>query len=204
MIVFQVFSALQEKALVGYIIKCNKFNYGLSVNQVRRLAYQFAVKQNLSYPVGWNKFEKASYDWYFSFMNRNKNLSLRKPSPTSIARAKGFCKENVDDFFQNYDEIMKGHIYDPVNIWNCDETSCPTVPPKPIKVVAEKGSIAGKSASAEKGTNVTMVAAVSAAGQSIPPVFLFPRKNMQSHYMDNATPGAKGFANGSGYTVDST
>lgn len=84
-------------------------------------------------------------------MARNKNLSLRKPSPTSIARAKGFCKENVDEFFKNYDEVLKNYIYPPGQIWNCDETSCPTVPPKPQKVVAEKGTDVGKSAAAEKG-----------------------------------------------------
>lgn len=53
--------------------------------------------------------------------------------------------------------------------------------------------------SAERGTNVTMTIAVSATGQSIPPFYLFPQKNMKSSFLYNASPGSVGYANTSGW-----
>lgn len=149
------------------------------------MAYQYAVKHNVNFPSGWEEYGKAIKDWFYGFMKRHTILSLRKPAPLSIFRAKGFSTNLFANLMSVYDNI--------------DETGFPTVPPKPGKVIAEKGSRVGKAAGAERGTNVSMCIGVSASGQSIPPFFLFPRKNWKSMYMDNATPGAVGFANDSGY-----
>lgn len=46
---------------------------------------------------------------------------------------------------------------------------------------------------------VTMALAVSAYGNFIPPVFLFPEKYLPEHYMKNATPQAIGIPNESGW-----
>lgn len=137
------------------------------------------MKNEAPHPNGWNEMEKATKDWYYDFMQRNKNLSLRKPTPMSMSRAKGFCKENVDDFFNNLEAELKEYNFPAHRQWNCDESGFPIVPPKPGKVVVAKGSSrVGKAASAERGTNVSMCLSVSAAG-------LFPRKNFKP--IDNAT-----------------
>lgn len=196
-IFIQIFSEIQETALANYLKTCAKMNYGLSVNNILCLAYQYAVEHKVPHPKGWEKSKKATKDWYYGFMKRNPTLSLRKPTPTSLARSKGFCKESVEEFFTNYSPFAQN--YPPNRIYNADETNCPTVATKPGKVVAEKGSAVGRMASGEKGTNVTMCLAVNAAGESIPPFYLFPRKNMQRYFMDNATPGSVGYANGSGW-----
>lgn len=41
----------------------------------------------------------AGRDWLTSFLRRHKEISLRDPEPTSIARAVGFNKPSVDRFF---------------------------------------------------------------------------------------------------------
>ena len=43
----------------------------------------------------------AGYDWVAGFRKRNPNLSLRKPESTSLARAQGFNKPNVDKFLKS-------------------------------------------------------------------------------------------------------
>lgn len=76
------------------------------------------------------------------------------------------------------------------------KTGLPTVPSKVTKTVALKGTKRiGKFASAERGTNVT----INAFGGFTALFFLFPRKNMRADYLDHASPGAVGFANGSGW-----
>jgi len=85
-----------------------------------------------------------------------------------------------------------------------DETGFSTVPTKIGKVIAVRGvKKVGLISSAERGTMITMALALRrrwhAEGNSIPPYFLFPTKKMQGWYMDDASPGAVGFANESGW-----
>lgn len=56
-----------------------------------------------------------------------------------MARAKGFCKENVNDFFEIFKNTVDENKIDATNIYNVDETGVSTVQNKCQKVVAEKG-----------------------------------------------------------------
>ncbi|XP_049306157.1 uncharacterized protein LOC125776678 [Bactrocera dorsalis] len=190
----------QEKALISYILQASDINYGISLMELRKLAYEFARKVGASYPDPWNDNQQASKDWQLAFMKRHKNLSLRTPEQVSQSRAKRFNKENVDAFFANLSSVLGRTPFEPHRIWNMDETGCPTVPTRPVKTIARKGQKqVGPSTSAEKGTNVSLALDVSASGQSIPPFFLFPRVNMKEIFMTHASHGAVSVANGSGY-----
>lgn len=156
--------------------------YGLTVKEIRRLAFKVAKFMQIDYPLSWNKGEMASSDWYYSFINRNDKLSLRAPRLTSANRIKSFTKANVDEFFKNLGEIYTEFpdlTSKTFRVWNMDETSLSTVPSKMPKVVAETGAKrVGQLAAGERGTNITMALAVSIRGECIPPFYIFPRKNI--------------------------
>lgn len=58
-----------------------------------------------------------------------------------------------------------------------DETGFPTVPTRADKIITLKGTKrVGQVASAERGSSITMALTINAAGNSIPPMFLFPGK----------------------------
>lgn len=183
-----------------YLLKSSQLCFGLSRNELRRLALEFAKTIKVAYPESWNENMMASRGWYEGFMKRHANLSLRTPEKISANRAKAFSKENVEAFFANLKSLHDETPFTPDRIWNMDESGFPTVPNKVGKVIAEKGSKrVGQMASQERGTNVTMALAVNAMGNSIPPVFLFPRKIMRDYFMDNAPLLSIGFANSSGW-----
>uniref|UniRef100_A0A1B0D8L0 DDE-1 domain-containing protein n=1 Tax=Phlebotomus papatasi TaxID=29031 RepID=A0A1B0D8L0_PHLPP len=53
--------------------------------------------------------------------------------------------------------------------------------------------------SSERGTLITVALAVNAAGNSIPPFFIFPRVKYHEHFINGAPPGSIGAANPSGW-----
>ena len=68
-------------------------------------------------------------------------------------------------------------------IWNADETGASTVV-RPNKVVAAKGKQnVGAMTSGKRGTNVTVVTAISASRNTVPPTFVFRRKNYSLIYI---------------------
>lgn len=74
-----------------------------------------------------------------------------------------------------------------------DETGISTVPNKPPRVISMRGKrCVSKIASAERGINVTLVSAVNAAGNYLPPALIFPRKRLKAELLDGASPSSIG------------
>ena len=59
----------------------------------------------------------------------------------------------------------------------------------PIKIMAAKGKQnVGAVMSGERGTNVIVANAESASGNTVPPMFVFPRKNYEDYFFNNGPP----------------
>lgn len=88
------------------------------------------------------------------------------------------------------------------DIWNVDETGITTVQ-KPSKIVAKKGvKQVGAITSGERGVLVTLTVAVCANGNSIPPMFIFPRKKYHDHFVRDGPTDCIGTGNTSGWTTE--
>uniref|UniRef100_A0A8D8H689 (northern house mosquito) hypothetical protein n=1 Tax=Culex pipiens TaxID=7175 RepID=A0A8D8H689_CULPI len=84
------------------------------------MAYQMAKANNIPHPF--NHEEKhAGTDWFYCFRKRFPNLVLRVAEPTSMARAKGFNRKSVGDYFQLVSNIFAEHFYPPDKFYNMDE-----------------------------------------------------------------------------------
>ncbi|KAJ0169944.1 hypothetical protein K1T71_014550 [Dendrolimus kikuchii] len=132
-------------------------------------------------------------------MKRNADLSIRSPEATSLSRCTSFNRTNVHSFFEKYTEVFQRHNLTPSRIWNMDETGVTTVQ-KPKKIVAQKGlKQVGSATSGERGTLITLAAAVNAIGNTIPPMFIFPRIRYSSLFLSNGPPESIGAGNSSGW-----
>ncbi|KAJ8930221.1 hypothetical protein NQ314_016999 [Rhamnusium bicolor] len=178
-----------------------KMHYGLNLANVKKLACEYAITNKKKYPSQWDKKKEAGDNWLRCFRNRHSaSLSLRKPEGTSLARSMSFNKETVEAFFKAYKSALAKGKFEPSRIYNVDETGITTVQ-HPPKILAPKGvKQIGGMTSAEKGVLVTMICCINAAGNTVPPLFVFPRANFKNHMLKGASVRAIGAANKSGWS----
>lgn len=193
-----VFDEKFESMLVDYALTMESKFYGLTQQDLRKLAYQLAVRNNIPNPFSNNA---AGRYWLKGFLRRNKNtLAVRKPTGTSFARAHGFTKQRMTEFYDLLDKVYDEKKYPADRIFNVDETGLSIVQSKHPKIIARRGKkqIAAMT-SAERGSLITVVACMSPAGIFVPPLIIFPRKNMTEALMRGAPLGAIGRAHPSGW-----
>ena len=193
-----VFSDEFENELVMHVVEMQQRFYGLTLCDLRSVAYQLAERNELKHPFSSNT-KLAGTDWAHSFLKRYPELSLRKPEATSMSRLSGFNKVQVQKFFDLLSSKLKTKKFSPKQIFNVDETGITTVQ-TPGKILARKGSKqVGRVVSAERGSTTTVLCAMSADGCYVPPVFLFKRKNMNDRLLKNCPPGSVGFPSPTGW-----
>ena len=193
-----VFPPEMEQDLASHIKLLADMFHGLSVQKCCTLAYQFALHNKMNIPDRWAKNGKAGADWWPAFRSRQ-HLAVRNPEATSFARSSAFNRPVVNQFYDNLAAVMDANHFEPEDIFNCDETGCTTVQ-RPKQVVTEQGrKQVGSITSSERGELVTVVYAVSASGNVIPPLFIFPRVNYKDHFIRGAPPGSVGRATRSGW-----
>ena len=196
-----VFTSKMEKDLGDHIKALADMYFGLSMEKCRELAYEFAKQNGVPVPKSWNDNRLAGKAWWLGF-KRRQNLSIRSPEATSLGRATAFNRQTVKEFYDNLALVMDTHHFTPDVIYNLDETGCTTVQ-KPRDIVTERGrKQVGAATSAERGELVTVVYAVSASGNVIPPMFIFPRVNFRDHFVRGGPPGSVGKANRSGWITE--
>ncbi|XP_063225877.1 uncharacterized protein LOC134532841 [Bacillus rossius redtenbacheri] len=198
----KIFTTQQENELVDYLVKCANMCYGLTTTQCRQLAYNLAKSNDIDVPDNWERNKEAGIDWFYGFRQRNPTLTIRKPEGCSLSRATSFNRHNVNMFYDNLQEILQREpkFCDGTRIFNLDETSTKTVPDKLQNVIAGKGiKQVNQATSGEKGILDTTCCIVNAAGNSLPPVMIFPRKKVTDVMFEKAPCGTLALSEKSGW-----
>lgn len=178
-----------EEEICQHVLRLEECMFGMTPTDLRKLAFSVAEKNNI--PHRFNREKKiAGKKWYYNFMRRHKDLSLRQPEATSIARATGFNRERVGEFFDILTKIVDDNKLNATRIFNADETGLSTVQKKTRRIIAKRGKQqVGSITSGERGVTTTAVCCASAAGQYIPPMLIFKRARSKDELMDGAPPG---------------
>jgi len=129
--------------------------FGLTMEDVRKLAYQIAVKNNL---IEAGNRDFLGHDWLKGVLRRHPQVTPRTPEATSASRARGFNPEVVNKFYDVYEDLLDKYHFQPQNIYNVDETGMTTVQGTGSEILAMIGRRrVGCLTSAERGQLVTVV-----------------------------------------------
>lgn len=185
-----IFNERFETDLVDFILAMEASGFGLTRRDVMKIAYQLAEKNKLQHNFSHEK-HSAGKTWLRLFLQRHPEVSFRRPTGTSLARLRGFNREDVNQFYTLLETVMEQNNYPASNVYNVDETGISVVPARMPEVLAKKGKrqIAATT-SAERGSTVTCVMCMSASGTYVPPMMIFPRKRDHPLLMKGAPPGA--------------
>ena len=86
----------KEDKLCQYCLDMADMGYGLTIEDIKVVAYCIAASSGRSHPF---KQGSAGRDWYEGFLRRHPQLSLRKPEALSYAKAKNANVKMVEDFY---------------------------------------------------------------------------------------------------------
>ena len=183
-----VLSSMEDR-LAHYLVEMADMGFGLSRQEVMRLAFQIAEESGIKHPF---KNCTAGRKWFEAFRFRNPNLTLRTPEALSYARAKSVNPKTIEDFFAKLGAIYArlNLFCRPMQVFNVDESGVNVTQHKG-KVIAEvKRKGVHRVVAAEKGKNHTVIACGSASGFVLPPMIIFPRVRVSEGLKANAPPGS--------------
>ena len=178
-----------EAQLVKHAIDLEARFYGLTPQNLRRLAYQIAEINQVK--TRFNHDEKlAGKKWLKGFLKRHPEIPLCLPEATSLACASGFNRSQIDAFLKILIKTVEKNNISADYIYNMDESGISVVQ-KMTKILARKGKRQiGSITSMELGRTVTIICSNNAAGNFVPPGFLFSRVRMKPELTDGAPPGS--------------
>jgi hypothetical protein len=195
----KVFSDEEEQELCIYILAMESRLYGLTLKDLKGLAYRLAVKNNKPHPFNNEKQEKIGHK-IFSKDILNCLLDSLKVLQQLVLQ--DLINRLWIIFFNFLGNLYDEHKMTPDRIYNCDETSISIVPKTKSKIIAKRGrKQVGTITSAERGTTITVEICFSASGQYMPPMMVFPRKRIDPQLMLNAASGSWRVCSDSGWTT---
>lgn len=191
-----VFTLEQEKQLAEYLRAQEELLCGLTTREARIFVHQLAEANGISHPF---TDGMAGRDWLRNFIKRQQ-LLLRKPEATSAARAAGFNEVVTGKFFNLLKKVFTQHSFEPSRIWNVDGTGFSNVPKHLNRIIATKRrKQVGALTSAEHGKTITAEVCVSASGDRLPLLFIFPHQRMAEGLLAGTESGTWGLAHPSGW-----
>jgi len=179
----RVLSDEAEAQLVIVIKELAQRGFPLGMKEIRAIAFSYMKQNGLR---GFSeKKQKAGYEWFYAFMKRHPDISIRKPEPLSVARGMGMNESVKNAWFQKFEAAVDqlGIRNMPSQYWNVDETGLQDYF-VPQKVVGEVGKPCYQSTAGEKGETTTVVAAFNAMGCYVKPLIIMKGKRMKPEWLD--------------------
>ena len=129
--------------------------------------------------------------WWSLFRKRHPEITLRTPEKLQLARAKCCTPEILGAWFKEFGEFLEARssLNKAECIWNADEAGFPLCATSG-KVISIRNSKNVYAITADTKEQITALCAISAAGDALPPMHIFPGTRFKYNPMLNCVDGA--------------
>ena len=177
----------EEQQLADWAVQMGRIGYGRTKEQISS-----AVKKLLDRYGRQNPFvdNRPGKDWWYAFLRRHPELTMRSPEHLQLARASACSKEVLSKWYVAFKQFVElNGVSVPARVWNADETGCPLCP-KSGKVLALSGTKDVYQATSNSKEQITTLCAISAAGNTIPPMHIFSGQRFHYNPLEGCVSGA--------------
>ena len=180
-----VLSSEEEAILCDWLLEMNSIGYGRSIDELR-IAVQIKMAGQI-----FSRKTNLLYTWVKSFMIRNPIISQRQSESLPVNRASSCTHKTLTKWFSEFEEFLNnyGLLNKADRIWNADESGFP-LKQRTGKVMAPRGTKSVYLISSGSKEQITTLACINAAGQSIPPMHIFPGQRFHYNPLQDGVNGA--------------
>ena len=190
-----ILTPAEEQRLVNYAVHMAQIGYGYTRDQILNIVAKIVAKDGRKNPF---VDGRPGRKWWSLFKKRNPTVTLRTPEKLQLARAKCCTPEILTIWYNEFEAFLKEHgLLDKAHcIWNADEAGFPLCSTSG-KVLSVRGCKNVYSITADTKEQITILCAISASGEVIPPMHIFPGMRFKYNPMVNSVDGAVSLQDGS-------
>ena len=182
-----VLSPQEEKAIIDSLIFLAHRGVPLTMKMLKMKVAQIVSDGRF---VPFNN-TGAGKHWATLFLKRHSNrISIRKAHIYEACRDLDRDENMLRKFYEAVTEVVREGNFQPMDIWNLDETGICGQGKKGEMVIAQLGDKMPSAARSNSRENVTLLLCINAAGKYLPPLYIFKGERLNSEWTQNGPEGA--------------
>ena len=191
-----------ERDLKNLICTLADWGRPIDRNGIRDFVEKFCRETNFYVPR-FNDGYRPGLDWVRNYENRWSDwFANRKREGLAYARAAGLTEDNVEKFYGLFKELNDKYNFTPENMWNGDESGFSGAKAKGWVYVNKDQRHAYDQQMGNTRAMTTVLFAVNAAGEWIPPFILYKAQHLYHQWTLGGPVGAFYGVNKSGWMED--
>ena len=187
----QYLTPQEEKALEAHILRCHRNGHPLQVKDLPLLA-AVIVRQRSSVfqlPAADQDVHPPTKTWTQAFKKRHPDICSRRLKALDSRRDGPNIRDKVIHWFEIIGQELRNPSILPENVYNMDETGIILSAPHSMKMLVSRDVLCSTRGVGVQRTLVTAVECVSAWGQSLTPLIVWPAATHRSNWTTHPTPG---------------
>lgn len=198
----QYLTPQEEKALVAYVLQCAENGFPLPVKALRRLAW--LIKHRGLATSLMTETDEAPQppgkNWPQGLYARHPELRARRLKAIDWTRADENVIDKAKQWFELISNVLANPEIAPENVYNMDETGVLLGRSVTQKMLVHRDDTRRTRGTGLKRVLVTAVECISATGEALPPLIIWPAATHRSVWTTHPTPGWHFACSKKGYT----
>lgn len=187
----QYLTPQEEKALVDYVLRCADNGYPLPVKALRALAFVIRRRRRLQphEPANNDSLRPPSKNYPSWLYKRHPELRARRLKAIDWVRADENIHEKIVHWFSVIGNELSNPEVVPENVYNMDETGVLLGHSATLKMLVRRSDMRTARGTPVKRVLVTGIECVSAAGNALFPLIIWPSATLRTRWTTHPTPG---------------